>query len=74
MLQPVLVDASHPSTVCWLYRPPRSFHALDLAVSQDRLDERYKDALSMLPDDIFSTVCKVPTIKAASKNLKTGFN
>ena len=57
-------------SVCWSYKPPRSFHALDLAVSQDRLDERYKDALSMLPDDIFSTVCKVPTIKAASKKRK----
>ena len=59
-----------PESVCWLYRPPRSFHALDLAVSQDRLDERYKDALSMLPDDIFSTVCKVPTIKASGKKRK----
>ena len=31
---------------------------------------RYKDALSMLPDDIFSAVCKVPTIKASGKKRK----
>jgi hypothetical protein len=59
-----------PESVRWSYYPPRSFHALDLAVSQDRLDERYKDALSKLPDDIFSTVCKVPTIKKSVKKRK----
>jgi len=59
-----------PESVRWSYKPSRALLVLDLAVSQDRPDERYKDALSMLPDDIFSTVCKVPTIKAASKKRK----
>ena len=56
-----------PESVCWSCKPPRSFHALDLAVSQDRLDERYKDALSMLPDDIFSTVIQQGSDHQGSK-------
>ena len=64
---PLSTCASPGKSVCWSYKLPRSLHVLDLAFSQGRLDERCKDAPSMLPDDIFSTFCKVPTIKASSK-------